>query len=722
MCKSSEINNTQNDFESKYLEWSLYLQRGRNECIKILDRAFLKKEDSKKFSKKEFSHLLSVIIKKAGTYLGYFLYNIWDYEGIPRKNRCFYIWPGYYSYSPYQGRRTDAADQEDDIDALNTKKLSKLRNKIIQSSKNHGFGMYWKTSRFNDGENIFVFPLSIWFFLFYGKKIGDNEVYGFTKWFKDNGPLYVKNNNRTIFPLSTIEITTDKKRKKDKYFFHKGFLSIYLQKQKGTNAVNLLDDFKKSLNEITFYKIKDNKKEAIHKISYTRYKAEEYPSYSIVPEDNEHVKKALISAFSFLWHSIFYGHTGNINYKIKEGKETQDEIVNESIISINNEVKNAVKLFELFQKNNRYKNIHFENYYVFPINTGFSIKNSEIEINDFLGTMNLYTMHAIKPIYLNMIKKFLDSIYDQVRLIDVTISVEKSGIKKGQSTSSGAFAHEIKHVAEAMLENWCLSLEDLFDIKFTTKMTDGLDKIGYLELYNKDIDNFGIFPIKSMLQNTSNLIKLWCLRTDNEDLPFDERPENFKEFIQCTFKSTIEFLIIHLVSHHDPNNYTKILETENIIKILREVLQSIDLRINDNDEKIDWSKNSQMVWVGRVFTSSFMNFFIHGDISEGLDVDLSSTLKENNISLYECRLKDKPKSDSTNIKQWLLKNYNNTELDIIMKYLDKINTRVETAYSENFTGREVMELCLTKLNGNIDEYWIHNSDYTISIFKFHFQY
>ncbi len=410
------------------------MQKGRNECVKILNKSLNTEEsDTKKLTSEEFSHVLSKIIKTAGLYLNSFLNDLWR-DSISVEKRIMFVWPGYYTYSPYGGERADTVGHEniieiiDNEEPLTPSKIAKLKAIISNAVTHHGYGTYGEKD-----EKLTLFPLVIWFYLFYAKEINNNEIYGFTKWFEKIGTLYV-GNGKDIVPLIAIEATTAKKNGLDKPQIHNGVLTIYVPEQKKNNPENLLKCFSDSLKEVEFYDYSNNEplKIPVEQIP-------EYPPVAITQKENEEdIRQALRISFSLLFHSIFFGYNNDEEFPLNMSNLANDDTIDVII----NRINKALYILKSFKQDNDFKNASFSHYYVFQINTGFKIKRSSIEINDFLGTMNLYSSHEIEPVYLNMIKKFLDSIYDQVRLIDVTREIEEESYNEAMVADYRMRAHE----------------------------------------------------------------------------------------------------------------------------------------------------------------------------------------------------------------------------------------------------------------------------------------
>lgn len=516
----------------KLSELLAILHRGRMYCVETID-SLINSElntETKIPKENEFRELFSRVTEIVGSILNEFLNNIWDSESVHDGDRKFYIWPGYFKYSPYSSGRLDS--QEYDLNKIilekfpdtiknqdNTFLYKNILDIIYNKSTNHGYG-------FINNIKISCCPLHIWFYLFYGQPIGEYTIHGFTKWFEMNGTLFLNNEfkncngeipvkDEDLTPLIAIEFTSDSLKKRG-HIINNGVLTIFSSEK--NKPIKLLNDYTSVLNNFSKFYIRkrENKSSSIAKspISYS------YPPFSIGSNEtvsvkgnlclgkNKIIKDSLDHIFSLLLYSIFYEQKENIisNY-IEKIISTQNQNKISGLEQFTKRLKIAKELLDLApdykEKSNNvsFEPITFKNYYVIPMAPSLKIIGT-YKMQPYIGTMNIYTEHSIKPVYLSIIKEWLESIYEHIRQVEALVNTEKTSARK----QIEAFNHESKRLVDAL---------ELSLVKFTNYFTINEKKQTFHLKNNvnndliKKISKFYIVPYPEITKLIAFTINSW---------------------------------------------------------------------------------------------------------------------------------------------------------------------------------------------------------------------
>ncbi len=427
MIESEKINNL-----------TSLLNHGKNECIEKIDKTINPSSqdlNTKILTSTEFANLISEVTLIMGKYLKSFFNDVWANDNFIKseEERKFYFWPGYQQYSPYSEGRWDTGDVKKDLKS------------ISESCSKHGIGYKWLGHNTNQ-DQIKFFPLHIWFYLFYGQSLGNFRLQGFTKWFEFTPTLYLEDNNSTngakIYnQLCAIELSINYKYEVPKYNVNAGkleiapipsktskeFLNPYLQV---INKINVFFERIKEQSQCEFKPFKDDERKYLFPPFCKKDSSIPFSSTDINNRKLNDINDAFNEIFSLLFFSIFYDFNNEDEIIIRTSLERiENEILpfSENKTDINlfiQRIEMAQSLLkEAKNSHNKYgfKEETFKYYTVIPMNRSLRIIGA-YKIDSYLGTLNFYTSHSIEPHYLSMIKNWVETIYEQLRLIEALIS------------------------------------------------------------------------------------------------------------------------------------------------------------------------------------------------------------------------------------------------------------------------------------------------------------
>jgi hypothetical protein len=440
--------------ETKIWQWSVELQKVRSECRDLIETSYREKLLQKD---NEFRGLLDGICMKLAETLRRLLKDVWDFEDSKqsgdtpaqdcgRSNEEFFLWPGYLRYASRRPGRVDVVMHSNAGTSLGVP-AHILLNTLTAKKSGVGFA--------EDGTPYFSFPLSIWMDFIYGREIEGLVISGFTDWFILNEKFFFEKNS-DAFLISAFEIGVsspdDRRADMDPSIF-----SIRVEKSLKPDEV--FKQIVEPLNDPGLLKCQGvGDKRVLFPAIVHSNRREMSESDADAPAGGASkltVREVANKVFAVLLHSIFFtppvGPKGGEPTVKGEWKEYTDNIKEYShqLLAAGHPMvaellTKGIEVLRCWSEAAPLRSFRF--YYVFPMSRSIMVEGAH-PIERDLGTINLYTNKPIPSYCLHLIKPWIQSVYEQVRLVETAIDAEKGGERLQKSIFAHQTATEISKVS-----------------------------------------------------------------------------------------------------------------------------------------------------------------------------------------------------------------------------------------------------------------------------------
>jgi len=705
--------------EDKFIEWSALLQKTRVDCRNTIQKYLEDEEKNLEFDQ-NFKELTTEICEKLSSCLHGLLNNIWDIEdsriGViepyasAKGDRDFFLWPGYQRYASENPGRLDTTTQLSSSEVMNMS-TEDLYKAIINEKR--GCGIHD-----NVDDRFFNFPLSIWMYLLYEKKFDELELFGFTKWFALNKRFYSSKDRDE--PLVAIEIECkDASISRDCSNIEQGIFHICVNSE--NNPAHILTDIAHALNSDDFIKYKNEK------IGEPRYP---FPPFQPVNQQNvltiqesltegepyNSLESAASKAFSLVLVSIFQGLPKIVNpsngieisrteahgdkfaeYIFACCRELEDAGFSQLAVS----VKKGIEVIKCFEDDFLQQKFSF--YYVFGLARGIEIKGAH-HIKPDIGTINLYTNRKIPAYCIHLIKPWLESVYGQLRSVEVALDTGRGG----QKNTSRAFGHEIKQISDALSDRWVIAADKLFDVQVAQPDENQPNKLGQIRIipqYEWLVNDLAIVPFYEVIQNTSRLISLWCMLDNSGELDLNDEDQDvtLDNFLRTCLSYAHRAVEPHALKHENAKQIQFLERFRKERTLLLNIFAQHRLEIYPLPPPFPTMQRTDkdFIELARLFVAIFKDSVRYGDLLKPLKVEIEALEKPD---YFRFKITNAKQQTPQNLSEELQRNGMPAgDAEALVNTLNKMSSGIKLIDDGDtkFSTEQVIKMCLEKLDGTL---------------------
>lgn len=271
-----------------------------------------------------------------------------------------------------------------------------------------------------------------------------------------------------------------------------------------------------------------------------------------------------------------------------------------------------------------------------------------------------------------------------------------------------AFGHEVKHVSNAVGQKWMPQPNSLFDVTYC-EPPEGSTKLGRIEIWDREAaSELSIVPLQTLVQDATRQINFWCMLENADDVPFSERPQNIKELLQLCCNTAVNDLSVHAFSGNILDTVERVRETKRDRESIRKAFAPVEV-VGDDFPTINWKETEEelnpSVWLTRVFVAILKNYARHGEPTE----PVTATFQNLGDGRFRIRIQNRKRLEKQRVGDALMaQGWEHGAARRAANLLDKasesrkgLQVLLGREKEKDFKSRQVVEGCLSKLNGTV---------------------
>lgn len=289
------------------------------------------------------------------------------------------------------------------------------------------------------------------------------------------------------------------------------------------------------------------------------------------------------------------------------------------------------------------------------------------------------------------------------------------GEVQGLREAGKAIGHEVKHLANAISESWIRPAGELFKIEPAQEPV-GHGLIGRIQFspeYPWVAEELAVVPFQRVLGGAGQLLRLWCLLDNPDDIPFAKDPSDtwtFEVFLGNCLEVARTMVLPHLLLKESTASVESLAHLRAIYNAIDQTFQCQQLQVDVAPElaSVRLTYSTDTIWLARVFSTVFKNAVQHADPIVPMQVKIGvRNLKAIN-KYITVTISNRRRRDLASLIDLLAERCADRELArTAASYFQSASAAARTLEGEErviFKTKEVVELCLRRIDGTLQSY------------------